>query len=786
MNMFRLKLLATAALMLVPSTQAFAQDSSATARSDNQSIETIVVTAQKRAENVQDVPLSIVAFSGGTLVANNVTDVKGLEKIVPSLRLDAIAQSAGFAIRIRGFGTSSNAAIDPSVAPYVDGVYIARPGSLVSSFLDVAGVEVLRGPQGTLFGRNATVGALSIRSTAPSTSGQSGSIIAEAGSYGTSKVEGIFNQPLSQTFAARVAAYHAQTDGFITNRSDGQKYGSRNDDVARLSVKGELTPAIGWTGRVDYARSTGDGFAGNQLDTNTMTPSQIAGLTAKTLNNPPILNRETSLTVNQKFDNPDLNDRQYGVSSELNFDTQSGFSIKMINAYRDWQNEQTDGDVVFTPLDLLNRHAKFQSTSTSHELQLISPKDKLLGGRFDFVAGLYYFDEDYSIVQSADLGTQLCGILYSTAATAARKTSCLAGPALNAYGTAFNQAAKSTAAYLQTDFKITPKIDLILGARTTQDKKSGSFVGYANNSAVGAGVIQAPETTNLNFKDSRPNWRANLTWHIAPETMAFVTYSTGYKSGGFNSAGAAASLGAKRLFQSETSDDVEIGLKTMGFDRRVQINVTLFQTNLKGFQERSFDGLSFIIRNAGDVRAKGVEVEGQARVIDHLKVDFGIAYNDSIYTSNKTAPGLPGCTGAATSCPTIQNLTGKATTNSPKWQNNFGVEYNFGQVFAGWSLKARTGASYASDYLATPDLNPQSKVNSLTLYNGRITVTSPKADWVVALAADNLSDKRFLRGRFAQTFDSQLGLRDTVTGASALRGFIGAPRTVTLRVAKTF
>lgn len=786
MNILRLKLLATAALILFPGAQAFAQDNSSAVRSDTQSIETIVVTAQKRAENVQDVPLSIVAFSGGTLVANNVNDVKGLEKIVPSLRLDSIAQSAGFAIRIRGFGTSSNAAIDPSVAPYVDGVYIARPGSLVSSFLDVAGVEVLRGPQGTLFGRNATVGAISIRSTAPSTSGQSGSVVAEVGSYGTSRIEGIFNQPLSQTFAARIAAYHAQTDGFITNQSDGRNYGSRNDDVARLSVKGELSPAITWTGRVDYARTTGDGFAGNQLDINTMTSSQIAGLTAKTLNNPPTLNRETSLTVNQKFDNPDIKDHQYGVSSEINFDTKSGYAIKMINAYRDWEDQQTDGDVVFTPLDLLNRHAKFNSTSTSHEIQLISPKDKLLGGRMDFVAGLYYFDEDYSIVQSADLGSQLCGLLFSAAAAAARKSSCLAGPALNAYGTAFNQTAKSTAAYLQTDFKITPKIDLILGARTTQDKKSGSFIGVANNSAVGLGVVQAPETTTLNAKDSRPNWRANLTWHIMPETMAFATYSTGYKSGGFNSAGAATSLGAKRIFQSETSDDIEIGLKTLGFDRRVQLNVTLFQTNLKGFQERSFDGLSFIIRNAGDVRAKGVEVEGQIRVIDHMKVDFGLAYNDSIYTSNKTAPGLPGCTGAANSCPTIQNLTGKTTTNSPKWQNNIGLEYDFGQVFAGWSVKARTGASYASEYLSTPDLNPQSKVNDLTLYNGRVTVTSPKSDWVIALAADNLSDERYLRGRFAQTFDSQLGLRDAVTGASALRGFIGAPRTVTLRVAKTF
>src|SRR5262245_22333620 len=143
---------------------AFAADAAAAPADEAATgVEEVVVTAQKRAENIQDVPLSIMAVSEKAMEAKGIDDVTGLERTVPNLRLDAIAQASGIAVRIRGFGAQSNAAIDPSVAPYVDGVFIPRPGAILSTFLDVESVEVLRGPQGTLFGRNATVGAVSLR-----------------------------------------------------------------------------------------------------------------------------------------------------------------------------------------------------------------------------------------------------------------------------------------------------------------------------------------------------------------------------------------------------------------------------------------------------------------------------------------------------------------------------------------------------------------------------------------------------------------------------------------------
>jgi iron complex outermembrane receptor protein len=235
-------------------------------------VEEVVVTAQKRAENIQDVPLSIMAVSAKAMEAKGVQDATDLERTVPNLRLDSIAQASGIAIRIRGFGAQSNAAIDPSVAPYVDGVFIPRPGAILSTFLDVETVEVLRGPQGTLFGRNATVGALSVKTYAPQFDGLSGRLAGQVGKYGERQVDGMVNVPVSEQFALRFAGLANTTDGFVKNKLDGKTYGAKDTVEGRLSAKWQPTDALTWTGRLDYAHTSGDGVAINQVDISTATP----------------------------------------------------------------------------------------------------------------------------------------------------------------------------------------------------------------------------------------------------------------------------------------------------------------------------------------------------------------------------------------------------------------------------------------------------------------------------------------------------------------------------------
>jgi iron complex outermembrane receptor protein len=309
-----------------------------------------------------------------------------------------------------------------------------------------------------------------------------------------------------------------------------------------------------------------------------------------------------SVTLNQRFDNPSLSDRQIGVSSDLVWDGYSGYSVRLIDSYRRWRNSQGDGDVFGTTLDLLNRLDSFTSDSQSHELQLLSPKD-LLNGRLDFVAGLYYFEERYKTTEVWDVGSQYCSFFYGGIHLGFLIPPCQAALQNNAANGIFNQRETSYAAYSQANFKIVPTVTLTLGARYTQNYKTGTFLQVAANPYMGAGALRAPESDALTTADNHPTWRANLSWQITPEVMSFVSYSTGYKSGG----------------SSETSDDVELGLKSTFFERRLLINADIFQTNLTNFQDRSYTSTGILVRNAGDIRARGVEWESVAKPIEHIR-----------------------------------------------------------------------------------------------------------------------------------------------------------------------
>ena len=774
---------ASCVALITAAAPAFAADAPAASAPAVGSVEEVVVTVQKRAENIQDIPLSIMAVSGKAMEAKGVEDAKDLVRVVPNLRLDSIAQASGVALRIRGFGASSNAAIDPSVAPYIDGAFIPRPGAILSTFLDVDSVEVLRGPQGTLFGRNATVGAISIRTHAPELNHFSGKIAGELGNYGDRKVEGMINVPVGDRFALRVAALGSNTDGFVNNVRDGRTHGQSDTAEGRLSAKWLVTDSLTWTLRGDYAKTSGDGTALNQVDTSTATAAQLAAFVARTGSNPAYLTYPPTANADQRYANQNLNDRQYGLTSDLSWDVGGGHTIRLIDSVRNWKNQQSDGDVVFTPLDLLTRDGSFNSDSNSHELQFISKKGAFLDGKLDFVAGLYDFEETYKIGETFNLGGQYCSFAVAAAAPPL-VGACNAFPKLGAANGRFQQKATSVAAYVQATYAITPTLDLVLGARETQDKKSGSFVETLANPT--AALVRASENTNLSFKDTQPSYRANLSWHVTPDVMAFATYSTGYKSGGLNSAAGAAALGQKRLFNSETSKDIEAGVKSVLFDRKLQLNLTAYRTELDDFQDRSFDGVSFIVRNAGNVRAQGVELEGQFKATEHIAIDAGVAYLDSVFTANHNAPGLPACNGTAASCPTVQDLTGRTPNFSPKWDNSLGLQYVTDPFMGGFTLTARGDANYVSSYSTTNDLSRQGIVENATTYGARLTLTSPDRSWTVAAFGQNLSDERLFTTKFPQVLDSLFGVRIPSTGATLFRGFMNTPRTYGVRVVKTF
>ncbi len=804
MSHSKLWLFASSMLALSLATPAFAADVEPAAAGPAK-IDEVIVTAQKRSENVQRVPLSIVAKTGAQLTQAGVNNVEDLERIVPGLTFTQNSQVSGVAIRVRGFGTAANSSVDSDAAAYIDGVFIPRPGAILSSFLDVSNVEVLRGPQGTLFGRNSAMGAIAITTNAPNVTRQSGEISLSEGSYGATHIGGMVNLPVSDTFAIRAAGFGETFGGFYKNSLDGRTFGAHDTDAGRLSAKWEVTPNLTWIGRADYAQTTGDGFALAQVDTSTATAAQITSYVAHLggAANAPTLASDPSFTAHQRLDNPSVVDKQNGVASDLTWGFGEGYSLRLIDSFRHWQDLQTDGDVVMTPLDLLNRRGSFTSTSQSHELQLSSPKDKLLGGRLDYVAGLYFFGENYATTSATDFGSQFCTTILPLAGKAGLIPLCQAGAQTNAGVTLFNQRTNSFAGYAQANFKLTDDLTLTLGARESTDRKTGVF-SQTNNNAL-AGLVGLPESDpGLKADVSKPTWRGNLSWQITPRVMAFASVSTGYKSGGFSNTAdtgvlpaTPAAAAAARTFAPETSTDYELGVKSTFFDRRLQVNADIFQTDLQNFQDRSWNGFGFVIQNLGNIRARGAELDAQILPIDHIKVDISGAYLNSVYSSDPTAPGLPGCSAAVLgSCvgyetivggnPTIQNLTGRPADFAPKWQGDAAVEYDSSPFMGGHTLQLRGDVSYVGSMYTTNDDNPQSIVGAHTLLGARVNLVSPDKSWTLSAYGENLTNEKYFTLKAQQPLAAVLGVNLAATGATLLRGYPGAPLTVGVSLKKTF
>jgi iron complex outermembrane receptor protein len=776
--------LAAAIAFLLASTAAGAQDRDATPTIPAESgtatpepmpasegqMEEIVVTAQKREQRLEDVPLSIQAFSGTDMENANVNSIVDLPRLVPNLRIQRGSQTANVSLRVRGIGASGNTAVDPSVGTFVDGIYVPRPGALLASFNDIAGAEVLRGPQGTLFGRNATVGAILLRTADPEPE-LGGSVSAEAGSNGLQKYTGMINLPAGDRLAFRLAGLHESSDGIAKNELDGKEFSDFEADALRAGMTADLTDSLTWTVKFDYSKIGGDGLREFEILPETVTAANRARMTALFGGITPDLDDPFDRRSNQvTFGNVD--DEQWGVVSDLSLDLANGYTLRLLSGYRDWENEQLDGDVLFAPRRFLGRTGTYDSTSQSHELQVISPLDQLFDGRFDFVGGLYYFQEDFEIGETLSMLEDLCNYLVPPA----QRPACNASAnKANATVMDFSQDATNYAVYAQGNYALTDTVTITLGARWTNDEKEGSFVQLLNNPF--AGTLRAPENTDLKKDDDQFTYRAGLQWEPHGDLMTFATYSTGYKSGGFNSGAGAQALGQRRVFDKEESDNIEVGAKWTLLDGAARLNATLFRMELDNFQDRAFDGTSFTVLNAGDLRHQGVELDGDFAVTDAITLFGALAYLDSEFLSYPNASCLPYPAQVNPTC--TQDLKGERSTFTPEWQGNFGAQFQGDLPFAGIGYSFRADASYVGEANVgtVNDGNPQTIQDSYTLLSARFSLLfGDRRNFSVSVYGDNLTDEGYCTAISATPNDSALGLRDPVSGGTVMRCTVAPPR----------
>ena len=734
----------------------------------------IVVTAQKRSEKLQDVPISIAAFSGATLGESNVNDISNLGRLVPNFSATRGPQVAGVRLNIRGIGASGTSAVEPSVATFLDGIYVPRAGSLFGTMLDIEGVEVLRGPQGTLFGRNASVGAVSLRSAEPKFTDE-GKLSAEIGNGERYRLESMANLALSDDVAIRISALGEKFGGFWRQVPTNERFGGVDTFSTRASLKARLGD-LTWVVRGDYTRLTGDGFPLIAFEPGALNATQLQNFRDRLGGVLPETDTNRGRT-NQNIV-ADLYDEQWGVSSDLSLDFGQGFALRLLNGYRDWQNRQDDGDNGFSPRRLLLRSSLFDSKSNSHELQLISPTDELLNGRLSFVAGLYYFHERFKLGESFALLEDFCPLIVGVAAPGL-SGACATGPSRGATDLRFNQTLDSYAAYAQGTFAITDQLDFTLGGRWTRDEKTGGFVQTLGNPA--GALLRAPEEVDLAFEGSRLTWRAQVGWKPAENKLLFASYSTGYKSGGFNSGGGAAPLGLKRIFGPETVKNYEVGAKTQWLDRALTLNVTFYRTDINGFQDRGFDGVSFVVQNAGSLRQQGFEFDASVTPAKGFQIDGGIAYLDSEFLRFPGASGLPGFGG-------IQDLSGARFTYSPKWSGSTSASYkgDLGSSGLSWSARGTMSFVSAQNVGQVTDNSPQTVQSGYALLGARLTLLGRDDRWSFSIFGDNLTDKTYCNQLYYQPLDSVFGLRNRTTGGTAVRCQVATPRTFGASVGMRF
>jgi iron complex outermembrane receptor protein len=417
----------------------------------------------------------------------------------------------------------------------------------------------------------------------------------------------------------------------------------------------------------------------------------------------------------------------------------------------------------------LPRNHIYTTETISQEFQLLSPTDQPL----TYVLGLFYYEEDFDIDEDFDAGVDGCIPLVFAFAGAGLATICQSMSQSPATDSDYTQSLTSTAAFAQATYSFTDRFSMTFGGRFTSDSKDAAFLQTIPNAVIG-GLFRAAESVpDLSSDDDAFTWLVNASFYATDDVMLFASASTGFKGGGFNSGGSGVALGKEaRIFQEETSTNFELGIKSKFWDDKATANFTLYHTELDDFQDRSFDGLSFLTRNAGERTQEGFEADIVLNPVDSLMIFGGLSYLDAEFDSFDSASPLPGDT-------TPQNLSGRRPHFSPEWQGSLVAEWraDLGSSNVEWFLRPEYTYLGEQNIGANTNLNPQSIQDSYGLVNLRLGLAAVDGRWQVTAYGKNLSDEGFCEVIFDQPLGEQLNGVNPVANTVPQRCSLSSPRT---------
>ena len=710
-------------------------------------IEEIIVTANKRDENLQSVPISITAFSQDQLDKRGATGLEGIQESTPNLNFSM--QSAGqnvARVTLRGIGTETLVgAGDPGIALHIDGVYVGRNSAAAGDIFDLERVEVLRGPQGTLYGRNATGGSVNFLTRKP-TDQVEGNAEVSYGNYNMIRARGAVNVPLSDTLAARITLSTDSHDGYIENvYTDG---GRDNADKSTLAGRFQLRwqpqdgqdfllrayfqksggagPGSRYLG-TDYTSSNGyptNGYVGNRTNGARAT-ANVYNL-ARTTDGQVVLPRPTGFYQVSKNAPEFLDTLIKGVDFEGNIDLSDSIALKSLSSYQTNHNEiLVDADNSELPLE--TRYRNGNAKQFSQEFNLISKGDSA----FSWIAGAYYFREELSEQFRSLIPARLLPITVVPAPTAAP-----GGGGILQERLTFN-TTNSYALFGQATYNLTDRFSVTLGIRHTwdskdQDRTGGGQVDLTNGArALAGGALGQEGPTSGQASWSEFTYRASASYQITPDNLLFGSYSRGYKSGGFDfNGGRLTTAGAQIPYNPEFVDAFEFGSKNKFFDRRVLLNLTGFYYKYKDLQVFRLTDAGPLTDNAAQSTIWGIEGELRIQPSDGLSFDTSFGYLNATYDAYTIA--LP---------PT--DFSGNRLNYAPKWTAAAGVDYTI--PIKDNKLVARLDWSYRSDTFFDRSNSALDTQKAYSLFNARLRYDTD--DWFFDLWGKNITGTEYVTGQ---------------------------------------
>jgi iron complex outermembrane receptor protein len=747
-------------------------------------LEEVIVTANRRTERLQDVAMSVSAFDSDFLQNSGISDLTNLDEYTPSLKITPGENARGTSFRIRGIGSvGSNSGIDPSVGIFLDGVFQGRAGMSIGDLVDVERVEVLRGPQGTLYGKNTAAGALSVITKRPTTEFES---LLEL-NYDTNELlqlRGMVNLPLGESkHAVRLSGFSTDGDHLYENTYNGEglndqnKWGGRGRLLLDMSGEGSDEGLGEFLVTLDYTKEDKDCCAFAVMDYEGLSP-----LNTPSTNNPsaewqamlglneqgkPVL-QYNAFEDSEGFSppSPDPFGDDYwlnsdvlskvevgGVAVEWNRMMANDNAITFINAWRFYDADTShDGD--FGAYEASESRDQVDLDQFSSELRISSPG----GQKFEGQAGLYAYYSELDSVGTLAQGQSL----YENAIIRIEGTPIDVPMSLffpegstntddNLYTTT------SYAAFGQLVWNINEEFSATLGMRYTYEKKERE--GSQTSDPVPPLGLELPPIAGPNFaydhkrSDSNISPSLNLRYFYSPDIMGYASVSRGFKSGGFDQRRVAEAEDGQ--FDEETATSYELGWKTTLYDRRLKFNGTLFLVDYEGFQAQSFDGAQVRVTNAGDLRSYGTELELVFIPMENMTIGSAVGYVkaeyesfengqctiEQVFTKYYIEDGAQfGSPGTASVC--NQDLSGKPLDNAPELTVSSYIQYDFA-VTDQLQGFARLEHNFTDSYYLDQDLDRNLTNDEVNLVNFRLSLANAARDWDVSVWGRNILDEEY-------------------------------------------